>query len=48
MGVRNYKTLQDCIEDPTFQMVFKIFDVDGDGTVSREELMQFIRDVSGL
>jgi len=48
MGVRNYATLQECMDDPTFQMVFKVFDVDGDGTVSREELMQFIRDVSGL
>ena len=47
-GVRDYNMLRDCEEDPTFSKVFQHFDIDGDGTVDREELAKFIRDVSGM
>ena len=48
VGVRDYGVLQNCIDDPTFQKVFKVFDEDGDGSVDKDELAKFIRDVSGL
>ena len=46
--MREYTELHDCLEDPTFKKVFNVFDVDGDGTVDKDELAQFIRDVSGM
>ena len=47
-GMRDYDELKDCLEDPTFKKVFGFFDVDGDGTVDKDELAKFIRDVSGM
>ena len=47
-GDRNYKTINDLKRDPEFQNVFAQFDEDGDGTIAKEELADFIKKVSGL
>ena len=47
-GVRKYDDIEDLRKDDNFQRCFDEFDDDGSGTISKDELKDFIKQVSGL
>ena len=47
-GFRKYDTFKGMQTDPNFKQCFDDFDDDGSGSVSKDELKDFIRTIPGL
>lgn len=47
-GIRQYDRIEDLRNDENFIRCYNLFDKDNDGTISKDELGSFIREVSGL
>ena len=47
-GNRKYSDIEELRSDTNIQKCFEEFDDDGSGTISKDELKDFIKQVSGL